>query len=71
MYADAAVDGEVTVKWSTVAPYRLLASVDGETWSTVRDGVAARFVRVEIRAEETGKKQERPGIEELRATAER
>ncbi|MFE6365547.1 discoidin domain-containing protein [Streptomyces sp. NPDC057806] len=72
---------KATVHWSSTEPadgagkvparHRLLASVDGEKWSQVQEGLAARFVRVEVSARQTGGKKEQPGIEELRVTEKR
>ncbi|BCL18672.1 discoidin domain-containing protein [Streptomyces tuirus] len=61
------------VEWSDVRPgsHRLLVSVDGERWSEMTPGVAARFVRVEVRAADPGEKGARPGIEELKITQRR
>ncbi|MFD9981580.1 discoidin domain-containing protein [Streptomyces massasporeus] len=59
---------EASVEWSDIRPasHRLLASDDGEKWRAVTPGVSARFVRVEVRAADSGNDGKRPGIKELR-----
>jgi hypothetical protein len=63
----------VSVAWSDVRPasHRLLASVDGEKWREATPGATARFVRVEVRAADSGDDGKRPGIKELRVIQER